>query len=135
MMSQGAASRHLRPCTVACHTAQMEIIDLPSGSLNGDAYGSRDVAMCDLTGLGADTDARVHIAWCGPNGVLGRHRAARHQLFAVITGSGWVAGADGVRVPIASGQAALWSPGEMHESGSETEMAALIVARRRPFSL
>lgn len=113
----------------------MEIIDLPSGSLDGDAYGSRDVAMCNVTGLCADADARVHIAWCGPNGLLGRHRAGRHQLFAVISGSGWVAGADSVRVPIACGQAALWSPGEMHESGSETDMAALIVASRRKFSL
>lgn len=110
----------------------MEIIDLPKGSLDGDAYGSRGIAMTNIAAFGADTDTRVHIAWCEPNSVLGSHRAGRHQLFAVISGSGWVAGTDGVRIPITNGQAALWSPGEIHESGTETGMAVLIVASDRP---
>ncbi|QVI28504.1 hypothetical protein MN2019_03820 [Mycolicibacterium neoaurum] len=112
----------------------MEIISLPRSSLDGDGFGSRGIAMCSISGLDADLEARVHIAWCEPHGVLGCHRAGRHQLFAIISGSGWVAGADGVRVPVSVGQAALWSPGEVHESGSENGMTALIVASDRPFS-
>ena len=110
----------------------MEIINLPSSSLDGDGFGSRGIAMCSISGFAADVTCRVHIAWCEPDGVLGCHRTRRHQLFAVMSGAGWVAGADGVRVPISVGQAASWSPGEVHESGSETGMAVLIVASDRP---
>ncbi len=112
----------------------MEIINLPRSSLDGDGYGSHGIAMCSVAELNSDIESRVHIAWCEPGGVLGSHRAGRHQLFAIISGSGWATGADGVRIPISCGQAAIWSPGEMHESGSEAGMAVLIVASDRPFS-
>ncbi|MGU3654500.1 cupin domain-containing protein [Mycolicibacterium sp. A43C] len=110
----------------------MEIINLPRSFLDGDSFGSRGIAMCSISGFDADVSCRVHIVWCEPDSVLGCHRAGRHQLFAVISGTGWVAGADGVRVSISTGQAALWSPGEVHESGSETGMGVLIVASGRP---
>ena len=118
---------------VACHTADVEIINLPRSSLDGDGYGSRGIAMCSISGLDTDVGGRVHIAWCEPDGVLGCHRAGRHQLFAIISGTGWVAGSDGVRVSVSVGQAALWSPGEMHESGSTSGMTVLIIASDRPF--
>ncbi len=55
----------------------MKIVDLPKGSLEGDAYGSRGIAMTNIAEFGADTDARVHIGWRNPNSVLGRHRTGR----------------------------------------------------------
>jgi quercetin dioxygenase-like cupin family protein len=63
----------------------------------------------------------------GPGGVVGRHPAAVAQLFVVVRGSGWASGADGERVGLDAGDAVAWEPGEEHESGSETGMAAVVV--------
>jgi quercetin dioxygenase-like cupin family protein len=62
-----------------------------------------------------------------PGGRVGRHPAAAQQLFAVVRGSGWTAGADGRREAIASGQSVLWDAGEEHESGSDQGLTALVV--------
>jgi hypothetical protein len=40
---------------------------------------------------------------------------------------GWVAGDDGEREAITSGDAVLWEPGEEHESGSDEGLTALVV--------
>ena len=56
-----------------------------------------------------------------------QHPAAVAQLFVVVSGSGWVSGADGEREAIVAGQAVLWEPGEEHESGSDEGMTALVV--------
>jgi hypothetical protein len=56
-------------------------------------------------------------------------------VFAVVVGTGWVAGEDGVRRPVAAGdrEAVVWSPGEVHESGSDDGMLVVIVeSRTRP---
>jgi quercetin dioxygenase-like cupin family protein len=63
----------------------------------------------------------------GPGGVVGRHPTGSHQLLAVVSGSGWVSGADGEREPVAAGDVVIWEPGEEHESGSEQGMTALVV--------
>jgi quercetin dioxygenase-like cupin family protein len=63
----------------------------------------------------------------GPGGVVGRHPTGSHQLFAVLSGAGWVSGADGVREPVSGGDAVVWEPGEDHESGSDEGMRALVV--------
>jgi quercetin dioxygenase-like cupin family protein len=60
-------------------------------------------------------------------GVLGRHPAASAQLFCVVSGEGEVSGADGVAVPIQAGQAALWEPGEPHETTTRTGLTAIVV--------
>jgi quercetin dioxygenase-like cupin family protein len=110
----------------------MEFVELPRGDLDGDEYGSRQVTMLQLARLNTATDLRVHIAWCGPGSVLGRHPARTHQLFTVVSGSGWVADSTGQSVPISQGQAVVWNPGEVHESGSETGMVVAIVASAVP---
>lgn len=71
----------------------------------------------------------LHVACMrlGPGGVIGRHKAVTHQLFAVVDGYGWVSGDDGERVAITAGEAALWTPGEEHEAGTETGMVAIVV--------
>lgn len=58
---------------------------------------------------------------------MGYHRAAKHQLFAVVEGEGWVHGSGPDRVPIVAGQAALWESGEEHEAGTDTGMVAIVV--------
>ncbi|WP_228032415.1 AraC family ligand binding domain-containing protein [Mycolicibacterium sp. P9-22] len=110
----------------------MKFVELPRGVLDGDDHGSRHVTMLQLARLDATEDLRVHIAWCGPDSVVGRHPAGAHQLFAVVSGSGWVADSAGQPIPIAEGQAVVWNPGEVHESGSEVGMIVAIVASATP---
>ena len=61
----------------------------------------------------------------GPGGVIGTHPASAHQVLLIVVGSGWVAGTDGVRTPITSGQAAYWAPGEVHTTGTDTGLTAI----------
>jgi hypothetical protein len=70
-------------------------------------------------------DAHVVVIEVGPGGVVGRHPAGMAQLFTVVSGSGWVSGADGEREPIRAGEAVLWQP--EHESGSDEGMTVLVV--------
>jgi quercetin dioxygenase-like cupin family protein len=62
-----------------------------------------------------------------PGGVIGTHPAVGDQLFLVIAGSGWVAGADGIRHPVQAGQGARWAAGEVHTSGTDTSLTALAI--------
>jgi quercetin dioxygenase-like cupin family protein len=72
-------------------------------------------------------EAHVVVIEIGPGGVVGGHPAVVAQLFAVVRGTGWVSGADGLRIQISAGEAVLWEPGEEHESGSDEGMTALVV--------
>jgi quercetin dioxygenase-like cupin family protein len=72
-------------------------------------------------------EAHVVVIEIGPGGRVGRHPAASAQLFVVVRGSGWVAGAERVRKPIAAGEAVLWEAGEEHESGSDDGLTAVVV--------
>ncbi len=71
--------------------------------------------------------ARVVCIYIRAKGFLPRHPATVAQLFAVVEGEGWVAGTDGRRVPIKSGQAAFWDRGEEHESGTEGGLKAIVI--------
>jgi mannose-6-phosphate isomerase-like protein (cupin superfamily) len=72
-------------------------------------------------------EAHVVVIEIGAGGRVGRHPTAAQQLFAVVRGSGWVAGGDGGREDITAGQAVLWETGEEHQSGSDEGMTALVV--------
>jgi quercetin dioxygenase-like cupin family protein len=72
-------------------------------------------------------EAHVVVIELGAGGTVGRHPAAAQQLFAVLRGSGWVAGDDGVRHEIRAGEAVLWDAGEEHESGSDLGLTALVI--------
>jgi quercetin dioxygenase-like cupin family protein len=71
----------------------------------------------------------VHIACMrlGPGGRVGYHPAATYQLFAIVEGEGWVRGETGDSVPVRTGQAAFWEPGERHAAGTDTGMVAMVV--------
>ncbi|HYK72641.1 MAG TPA: cupin domain-containing protein [Pseudoneobacillus sp.] len=59
--------------------------------------------------------------------VLGMHPATCQQLFLVVEGEGWVRVSNGEKFPVHKGVAVYWTPGEEHESGSETGMVAFVV--------
>lgn len=71
----------------------------------------------------------IHVAcmYLEAAGVVGYHPASGYQLFAVIQGEGWVRTCDAERTALRSGQAALWSPGEYHEAGTDAGMVAMVI--------
>ena len=89
-----------------------------------DAHESRGFSI-GAFGLGADT--HLVAVMLAPGGVIGRHPAVGRQLLVVLHGEGEVAGAEGEVHRIVPGQAAVWEPGELHETRSPTGMSAMIV--------
>lgn len=77
----------------------------------------------------ASGDGGVTVTWLAvrPGGAIGTHPATGDQLFLVIAGSGWVAGVDGTRHPVPAGQGVRWAAGEVHASGADTSLTALVV--------
>jgi quercetin dioxygenase-like cupin family protein len=73
------------------------------------------------------SEAHVVVIEIGAGGRVGRHSAAIKQLFVVVRGDGWVAGADGERQVIGAGEAVVWERGEEHESGSDNGLTALVI--------
>lgn len=73
--------------------------------------------------------AGIHVGcmYIEPGGLVGYHPATTNQLFAVVAGSGWVQGTEAERIPITSGEAAVWEPGEYHAAGTDTGMTAIVV--------
>jgi quercetin dioxygenase-like cupin family protein len=103
----------------------MEWIELDQGDV--DEHGSSGLYLIEAARFDADAHFRTHIAKVSPGGVLGRHAGRWWQLFCVATGDGWVSAEDGVRQPIKAGQAVMWAPGEIHESGSNAGMLVVMV--------
>jgi quercetin dioxygenase-like cupin family protein len=94
-----------------------------------EAFGSHGVSLR----LIARTDhAQVSQADFAPGALLGRHPAAGPQTLAVLSGSGWVSGGDGVRHDLAAGDLVRFDPGESHESGSDGGMIAVVVETATP---
>jgi quercetin dioxygenase-like cupin family protein len=87
-----------------------------------DSHGATIGGIAQCTG-----DARVSLLRLAAGGVVGEHPAASAQLFLVVAGSGWVRVAGEARRAIEPGQAAVWEPGEVHESGSDSGLTAIIV--------
>jgi quercetin dioxygenase-like cupin family protein len=89
------------------------------------AYGAKGIAVGGLFEL--EGDIAVNVLRFSAGSHLPQHRAGRPQLFLVLEGEGWVTGADQEKHSIRAGQAAFWSEGEPHGSGSVTGMLAVIV--------
>jgi aminoglycoside 6'-N-acetyltransferase I len=88
-------------------------------------FDSRHAASAELAA--GHGDAHVHVVDVRAGGEIGPHDAGFGQLFVCLAGDGWIAAADGVRVPLHQGQAAYVARGERHSKGSETGLRALIV--------
>ncbi|HKG26703.1 MAG TPA: hypothetical protein VKB09_13710 [Thermomicrobiales bacterium] len=72
-------------------------------------------------------EVRVDLAYLKPGDRIGEHEGRLPQLFCVIDGSGWVAGADAIPMRAGPGVAAFWAAGERHAAGTETGMRAVII--------
>ena len=77
--------------------------------------------------FGICADAHLVAVTLAPGGVIGRHPAQGRQLLVVLSGDAQVAGHDGTVQTIGQGQAAVWEPGEAHETRSPGGLVAMIV--------
>ena len=104
----------------------MHVIDFgPERAAPITEYASRGASAQPLAdGAGAAHVYAVHLA---AGGEIGRHPAGFGQLFLVVAGEGWVAGADGVRHIVRAGQGAVIARGELHAKGSETGCSAVML--------
>lgn len=92
-------------------------------------FQSRGASAVQLaSGVGSTLVYAIHFE---PGGVIGPHQAGFDQIFLVVGGAGWAAGADGMRRPLVSGQAARFSLGELHSKGSDTGMTAIMIQSER----
>ena len=103
----------------------MRVVELGGEREPVERFASRG-AWSRALGHG-EGEAHVYVIQIEAGGEIGPHEAGFDQLFVVLEGSGWAAGADGVRHPIAVGQAARFPRGAVHAKGSETGMTALMV--------
>jgi hypothetical protein len=111
--------------------APMEIVTLRSRTV--EQFGSTGVDILRLLPVHVTSGAAsLHVARIAPGGTLGRHPTRQWQLFAVIEGSGWVAGPDDVGQPVEAGRAAVWKPGEEHSAGSDAGMLVVIAQSDLP---
>jgi quercetin dioxygenase-like cupin family protein len=102
-------------------------------------HAARAVAIPDFGSSGAssvplasgDGPTRAYAIHLAPGGVIGPHPAGWDQLFLVAQGSGWVAGADGVRHAIGPGEGALIPTGEVHSKGSDSGLLAFMLQASR----
>jgi quercetin dioxygenase-like cupin family protein len=110
--------------------ARLKVFDFSvDRALAISGFGSRAASAVPLTV--PDGDAHVVCIRLGADGLLGRHPASVDQLFMVVEGEGWASGADGERVPVATGTAIHWAAGEQHESGTTQGLIAIVVESER----
>ena len=62
-----------------------------------------------------------------PGGIIGMHPATSPQLLAVVEGDGWIRAEHGPKTPIAAGGAVFWAAGELHETGTESGLVAIVI--------
>ena len=63
----------------------------------------------------------------GPGGLIGMHPASTPQLLAIVEGEGWICGPEGDRTSVSAGTAVFWSEGEMHETGTDSGLVAMVI--------
>jgi quercetin dioxygenase-like cupin family protein len=72
-------------------------------------------------------ESQVAVLHLSAGGRVGRHSAVVPQVLAVVAGSGTVSGSDGVEHAVATGDAAVWEPGEEHETRTDSGLMAIVV--------
>ncbi|WP_457208504.1 cupin domain-containing protein [Nocardioides sp. P5_C9_2] len=100
----------------------LPLTDLPHRPV--EAHGSRGFSV---GAFGISADAHLVAVSLDAGGVIGRHPAGGRQLLVVLSGEAEVAGAEGVVRRLSAGSAAVWEPGEVHETRSPTGMTGMIV--------
>jgi hypothetical protein len=97
----------------ANHATPIELFESVNASAVPVGQGSGEVKVSAL-----------HFA---VGGCIGPHPTGYAQLFLVVQGSGWAAGADGHRVPLRAGEGAWFLRGELHSKGSDEGMLTIMV--------
>lgn len=88
----------------------------------------KGVTIAPLTPpIAAGSPVQCAIFRLGAGGRIGRHPALVPQIFAVLEGTGTIAGTDGVDEDIRAGEAVFWAEGEEHETSSTSGLTALVV--------
>ena len=67
------------------------------------------------------------MARLSPGGVIGSHPASGSQLLLVIEGHAIVVGGAGEAEALQPGHGALWASGEMHQTGTDEGLLALVI--------
>lgn len=80
-----------------------------------------------VSDLGRIRDGRLSCLRLDAGGRIGKHPAVGRQLLLLVDGHASVSGTDGVAVALRPGRAVIWSPGEQHETRSDTGMLALVL--------
>ena len=94
----------------------MRRVELPDEDMTH--FGSEQVRHRPLARVIEPLDGfAVDVLTVAPGGRVGRHPTRLWQLFAVVSGDGWVAAADGRRIPVRAGEAVVWSPGRNTSRG------------------
>jgi hypothetical protein len=62
-----------------------------------------------------------------PEGIIGMHKAVTDQLFLIFKGNGWIRNETSERIDLKEGMGVLWEKGELHESGTDSGMLALVI--------
>lgn len=88
-------------------------------------FGSKNIIFKRLINHPANLD--VVCMYFDPDGLIGFHPTVDDQLFLVVQGEGWVRGEEAERTAITAGQAAFWTAGDWHESGSDEGMTVIII--------
>lgn len=70
--------------------------------------------------------ASVAVLHLEAGGCIGRHPAEGHQVLVVVEGQGTVSSSDGVEQTIHAGYAAVWEPGESHETRTSDGLTAVV---------
>jgi quercetin dioxygenase-like cupin family protein len=86
-----------------------------------ELIGSRpyEVKLASSIELAAgEGEAHAYLLFFEPGGEIGPHEAGFGQLFFAVQGAGWVAGGDAIRLPLATGQAALIDRGGFTQRGA-----------------
>ncbi|MCA1064318.1 cupin [Rossellomorea aquimaris] len=87
-------------------------------------FNSRGVIIHPL--LKPDDPFQIGYFYLEANSVLGMHPAMCDQLLMVTSGRGWVRVEGEEKILVEPGMAIFWEKGEMHESGSDQGMTAIV---------
>ena len=109
----------------------MEIVRFDAGlaePIGERPYEVRHASAVELAEGGGE--AHAYFVHFEPGGEISAHEAGFGQLFVALSGSGWVAGGGGDRVPLSEGEAAFIRRGEVHSKGSDSGLTALMLQVR-----
>ncbi|PFA68452.1 cupin [Bacillus sp. AFS015802] len=87
-------------------------------------FNSQNVTIHPL--LKPDDPFQIGYFYLEANSVLGMHPAMCDQLLMITSGRGWVRIEGEEKIEVEPGMAIFWQEGEMHESGSDHGMTAIV---------